>query len=174
MSDSIRAAVSAILESAEVTFSAIYRGERKGALGGTHSMDKWDCAFTLRDGRAAHEEFEYFTGLGHRKPHASKMAKISARSLAKVSKRMLAWEQHYKKWPDQPQQPHAADVLHSLIMDASAAEQTFESWCNEYGYDTDSRKALATYEACQQNADKLRRVFSRDVLAQLAEALQDY
>ena len=174
MSDSIHAAVSAILESAEVTFSAIYRGERKGALGGTHSMDKWDCAFTLRDGRAAHEEFEYFTGLGHRKPHASEMAKNSARSLAKVSKRMLAWEQHYKQWPDQPQAPHAADVLHCLILDSSAAEQTFANWCAEFGYDTDSRKAIATYEACQQGADKLRRVFSRDVLAQLAEALQDY
>lgn len=59
--------------------------------------------------------------------------------------------------PDKPIPPSYDDVIHSLLMDASACEQSFEDWCSEYGYDSDSIKALETYRACQKNADKLRK-----------------
>lgn len=174
--DEARAQIEKILANCEVTFSVIYAGETKQAFGETqsHPMGKWSVAFTVRDGRAAHEEFEFFTGLGHRKPNESPMAKASAHSLRSVSKRMLAWEKHYKNYPDKPQAPHPADVLHSIILDSSAVGQSFESWCSDFGYDTDSRKAYATYEACQKNADKLARVFDTTARTAIAEALQDY
>ena len=45
--------------------------------------------------------------------------------------------------------PSERDVLQSLALDASALDHpTFESWAGDYGYDTDSRKAEATYRAC--------------------------
>jgi hypothetical protein len=171
MSKEIEDQVDLILKNCEVTYLATHAGQRK--------RDGWDCdawlvSFTLRDGRAEHEEFDYFTGLGHRKPDDSAMAKMSAQSLRNVSKRMIAWEDHYKRFPGKVVRPHAAGVLHSLLLDADAAEQSFASWCSELGYDTDSRKALATYEACQANSDKLCRVFDRVAREALREALQDY
>ena len=57
--------------------------------------------------------------------------------------------------PDKPLKPKLDDVLHALVMDASACEQSFEDWCSELGYSDDSIKALETYRECQKNADKL-------------------
>jgi hypothetical protein len=174
MSQAIKTQIENIAAQAGVKFSALYRGEKRKALGEAQTMDEWSCAFTKGDGREAHEEFKFFTGLGLRKPNQSSMAKSSAASLAKVSKRMLAWEHHHKQWPDMPQAPHMADVLHSLILDAGAVGQSFDSWCDDLGYDADSRKAFNIYEACQRNADKLARIFSAAQREALSEALQDY
>lgn len=52
--------------------------------------------------------------------------------------------------------PKLRDVLDSLAMDARGISTSFEDWCAEYGYDSDSRKALRTYEAYQENAARLR------------------
>ncbi len=171
MSQEIRNQVALLTGHAGVKFKAIYKGEKKNALGGTHPMDKWSCAFHKGE---AFEEFDFYTGLGHRKPDESALAKMSARSLAKVSKRMLVWENHYKTFPDKPVAPHEADVLYSLILDSSAVGQSFASWCDELGYDSASRKAESIYRACQENADKLAWFFSRAEIAALSEALQDY
>lgn len=69
---------------------------------------------------------------------------------------------------------HVADVLHSLILDSSANEMSFDDWCLEYGYSSDSIKARDTYDACQRNTDKLCRIFPRKTLEALRETLQDY
>lgn len=53
-------------------------------------------------------------------------------------------------------EPAVADVVASLISDASGADQDFESWAGDYGYDNDSRSAYATWEAVVAQADKLR------------------
>ena len=54
--------------------------------------------------------------------------------------------------------PTASDVLSSLIMDAVgfANARNFEDWASEYGYDTDSRKAFATFELIDNLTDQLR------------------
>jgi hypothetical protein len=54
-------------------------------------------------------------------------------------------------------EPEAADVLDCLASDAAGIENAtnFEDWASEYGYDTDSRKAHRTYQACHRQADKL-------------------
>lgn len=56
----------------------------------------------------------------------------------------------------------AKDVLESLFSDAGAAYDTFEGWCGDMGLDTDSRKALDTYLACQATATALRKLFGAD------------
>lgn len=55
-------------------------------------------------------------------------------------------------------EPTAADVLDCLASDAAGFEnaQSFEDWCAEYGYDTDSRKAFRTYSTIRRQANKLR------------------
>jgi hypothetical protein len=177
MSDEARTKVDTILSAAGVAFNATLIGETTKDNGGGEPWvcDAWVVTFTVTlFGRIESQRFDYFTGTGQRKPNPSIIAQLNASALAKVSKRMLAWEQHYKSWPDVPQAPHAADVLQCLILDSSAASQSFADWCSDYGYDTDSRKAFAVYEACQQSGDKLRKIFTRDELSALADALQDY
>lgn len=55
--------------------------------------------------------------------------------------------------------PKAKEVIGSLFSDASCADGTFEDFCGNMGYDTDSRKALETYLACQESESKLRKFF---------------
>lgn len=56
--------------------------------------------------------------------------------------------------------PTVADVLDSLASDASGFEDSdgFEDWAAGLGYDTDSRKAEATYRAVEAQTAELRQV----------------
>ena len=94
--------------------------------------------------KAGFNHFDYFTGLGLR----SKL--------------------------DKPIRPKVANVLHSLILDASAADENFHDWCDNYGYSNDSIKAMNIYKECLETAQVLRKHFSLDTLRQVRELLQDY
>lgn len=54
-------------------------------------------------------------------------------------------------------EPTAAEVLSCLADDAAGFEnaRSFEEWAEEYGYDTDSRKAERIYKACERIDAKL-------------------
>lgn len=65
-----------------------------------------------------------------------------------------------------------AGVLADCCRDGlDASRQTFESWADEYGYDTDSRKAEEIYRACQKNGDRVRKLLnhSPSAVEKLAE-----
>ena len=70
--------------------------------------------------------------------------------------------------------PKVSAVLHSLIMDAQAGSETFEDFCSNYGYDTDSRRALEMYLECQKYGNELRRFFNGGHMADMEEILRDY
>lgn len=68
--------------------------------------------------------------------------------------------------------PEFADVLYSLLMDASAIDSPdFESWAEDLGYDPDSRRAEKIYRDCIAIAVKLRAMLDLDAAR---EAFQDY
>lgn len=75
---------------------------------------------------------------------------------------------------NRPKRPKIAEVLHSLVLDASAADYNFSDWCADYGYSDDSIKALNTYKSCLETAQVLRKHFSPFTLRTLREMLQDY
>ena len=54
-------------------------------------------------------------------------------------------------------EPEAADVLNCLADDSAGVSnaRSFEEWAEEYGYDTDSRKAEKTYKVCVKQAARL-------------------
>lgn len=58
--------------------------------------------------------------------------------------------------------PRVRDILHSLYMDYSCSQGTFEDFCSNMGYDTDSRRALDTYLACQESGAKLRKIMKSE------------
>ena len=68
--------------------------------------------------------------------------------------------------------PHPMDVLHSVCMDR-LNDATFEQWCDEYGFDRDSRKAEALYRTCDDQEKRALAFFGRDLLGELAEVLAD-
>ena len=90
------------------------------------------------------QTFDYFTCLGHR----DKSAK--------------------------PQIPPIAGVLYSLILDGSACTESFASWCDNFGYATDSRKALKIYEQCLEGFDKLCKVFTTAQIEHITGLLENY
>lgn len=67
--------------------------------------------------------------------------------------------------------PTVARVLPSLLLDGSAHfdHQSFEDWAGDFGYDPDSRKAEATWKACDETGRKLARAFSASEIEQLRE-----
>jgi len=59
--------------------------------------------------------------------------------------------------------PTVDTVLDCLASDASGADETFEYWCGNFGYDTDSRRAEKTYKAVQRQTAKLRAFLGEDL-----------
>lgn len=57
--------------------------------------------------------------------------------------------------------PDAATVLDCLCSDATCPD-TFDDFCSEYGYDTDSRRAERTFKACLKSRDDLREFLGDD------------
>jgi len=91
-----------------------------------------------------HHMFDYFTGLGRRKVR------------------------------NKPEPPKVADVLYSLLSDASAEQRNFHEWCSDYGHSLDSISALNTYRSCLDTAHALRKCFSNELLAELNTLLAEY
>ena len=54
--------------------------------------------------------------------------------------------------------PAPTDVIVCLAADARIGCELFADFCDNLGYDADSRRALDTYLACQQTAVQLRRL----------------
>jgi hypothetical protein len=56
-----------------------------------------------------------------------------------------------------PTPPDIGDILSSVALDAGSVlnARDFEDWAADFGYDTDSRKAEATYKACQEQTEEL-------------------
>ena len=101
-------------------------------------------AVTVSGKDGCHHMFDYFTGLGLRKVR-------------------------YFYAP-----PKVADVLYSLLSDASAEQRNFHEWCSDYGYSTDSISALNVYRSCLDTAATLRKCFSNELLATLRDLLAEY
>ena len=64
--------------------------------------------------------------------------------------------------------PTAADVLECLASDADVINHdTFESWAEDFGLDTDSRTAEQTYKACRTQTESLRRFLGEGTFEEL-------
>lgn len=64
--------------------------------------------------------------------------------------------------------PSAYDVLACISGDTYCAD-TFEDWCGELGYETDSIKALQTYRRCKAFAGRLNQFFTSEEIEALRE-----
>lgn len=130
-------------------------------------------------------ETDYMAGIGH-SPAYNAARKIGRGiALADVSAvdgevekgyrhRLSAGEMVFPK-RDEKLLPDPCSVIHSLLLDGDAIDHpSFESWAGDFGYDTDSRKAEATYRICLDMGLRLRNGLGEDLLRQLREVFQDY
>lgn len=65
----------------------------------------------------------------------------------------------------QPELNSDSDLQHAFycfLSDAISAKDSFENFCSEFGYDTDSRNAERIYKACEKSLSKLNRIFDGD------------
>lgn len=118
-------------------------------------MADWNCELTGPNGKTV--SVEYHTGKGHRTLRGKKLGFRPCLADWKNSK---------------PTNPDLAELVHCLLLDSSASDQSFSDWCGNYGYDTDSRKALDTYLACQKAGHDLRSIGAN--ISELQTILEDY
>jgi hypothetical protein len=72
-------------------------------------------------------------------------------------------------------EPNPIDVIYSLVSDSDVINyDSFEAWANEFGMDSDSRKAEKMYNSCLSTALKLRNGIGESAIEKLREASQDY
>lgn len=126
-------------------------------------QDKWAYVVSF-EGRSA--TFDYYTGIGHRKiPSYMKKERSqwwdSQRHVYRTEVEMARWN------ISRTTQPNVADVVHCLLLDSGAICEAFTDWCDNLGYDSDSRKALDTYLQCQANGVKLRSVIGSKMMSEL-------
>jgi hypothetical protein len=70
-------------------------------------------------------------------------------------------------------EPTAPEVLDCLASDAMGVEwDSFEGWCNNYGYDTDSRKAEKTYQLIESQSKKLENFLGEDLYEMLLHKIE--
>lgn len=114
-------------------------------------MDHWFCTIMTPEGA---QEFE---------PEADPMYRLSEQFLsqagdidAREGRLTLVFSMgrgHNGKAPE------LADVLDCIASDAATIENadSFEDWASDLCYDEDSRRAERTYNACREQAERLRR-----------------
>ena len=73
-----------------------------------------------------------------------------------------------------PIKPDNRDIMYSLLMDSSAADESFMDWCSNYEYSDDSIGAFNIYRACCETAVFLRKAFTSAGIAAMRTALEDY
>lgn len=150
-------------------------------------MDHWLCGLRRPGMTAPKDAFwvPFSQGIGHRRWKVN-------------PSRVLDWTDHDRKrfgykpggpvshlflsqrtlWAEQvaaaliePAPPRLADVLDCLASDANGYDNSrnFEDWASDYGYDTDSRKAEATYRIVAEQAKGLRYFLGDNAYRELIE-----
>lgn len=151
--------IDSLFIASHITYTIMARGEQM--------RDKWKCDAWLidfsgpkRGDKFVNPSFDYYTGTAHRvnrlpltdkTPYGRRQYELSAVAV----------------------KPKIAGLMYSLIVD-DVSGLSFMDWCSEYGYDYDSRKALAVYHTCEEQTAKMRAFFPADVMVQLRVILEGY
>ena len=132
--------------------------------------DKWIVVIEGQD-------FEYSTGIGHREAKSTfrldkeAFQKIKNKTPKKEKANLLLYIDELKSC-SKPKKLNIDDVLYSLILDAQSGTESFEDFCDNFGYNEDSVKHNEIYKSCQKNGKKVK-TFIKD-LEKASKLFQDY
>lgn len=121
-----------------VTTRIIYQGR----------FDDKDWPHFLWSVHIGQEVFSYMTGMGHKTNAVNYDKKPKS-----LTRKVLREDDYFVHIPK------VRDVLHCLFMDADAGEMSQQDFCDNFGYDFDSIKALNSYRSCSETSMQLRRIF---------------
>ena len=171
-----RAAIDVLLAREGITMTAAFVPQSLSR----HSAEKdrtlnWRITFSNAASKASFA-IDYSQGIGHIPAMLGKSYPMERQAneyqASQEGRYQVRANASYQTKPLPP--PTAADLLHCLVLDASCAENTFEEWCSELGYDTDSRKAEEIYNQCRKQTRDAMRVLGSKLLADAGTLLQDY
>jgi hypothetical protein len=162
------------LKANNIYFSSRYLGEKK-VWDSRQVSDHWLVKIGSHD-------FDFYTGIGHRLGMIGTNYILTTKQCDSVKplRDMLGknrLDETVIKLGNSDQyavSPTQASVLYCLLLDASGAEQNFNDWCADFGYDNDSISAFKTYQACCDILEKMRKIFTTKQRNELSELLQDY
>lgn len=99
--------------------------------------------------------FEYTAGCGHRHFPGHPLKEPKSNVFAPLT---VADVEDNKKTV--PNTPTLEDAMFALLMDCSTGRnsESFDEFCDNYGYDSDSRSAFKIYEACLDQYSKARKL----------------
>lgn len=123
------------------------------------------------------QDFEYSCGIGHResinplKINKERFNKVINKNPKKDKANLYLYIDELKA-VSKPKPLNIDDVLHCLILDTESGNYSFDDFCNNFGYNNDSIKALEIYKACQKNGKKVK-TFITDI-DKAQELFQDY
>ncbi len=161
-------------------------GPLNGYKDDKHAMYKWSC--TLANG-AARMTTTYSAGAGHasvfdsagqagivlrrEKRLGAPVLRATPELLRGVGARSISVHDVEHKVLV-PRAPQVADLLQCLAGDAqSGAVGSFEAFCSDCDYDTDSRRAEAVYRACQKTNCELQALLGATLFAELMSCTED-
>ena len=130
---------------------------KEGRLGQSH----WLCELTTKHGS---HSVEYHQGAAYRVTRGG--ADVPQYPHFGNYDAVYSWV--HRVSGSRPKKPNKKDVLFALYMDANCVHngESFEDFCSELGYDTDSRSAYKAYEGCRDADYALKRLgFDYDELS---------
>lgn len=122
---------------------------------------------------------DYSTGIGHLQGYRQGDSSLShSAAIREACKTGNSNSSHFARMAGyriKAIPPKLADVLHCLLLDSSVLDAgCFENWAAEFGYDTDSRQAEATYRQCIDIALRLRQLYSDSEQRTLRHVFANY
>lgn len=172
-SETLRAALIALLAELKLSTSSTFvpQSQSRNAKDKQPSLN-WRVV-VKRDGRTLIET-DYMQGIAHVPGYRDQRNAFDRRAYTDASEKGT-YPRGAGNWTRAAiPQPSAVDIMYSLVSDAQCGDNTFADFCVEFGYDSDSRKAEATWRACVDTFLVLRRHLGDHNYARLSDAYREY
>jgi len=175
--------VAEFLKSINVDYSVKWLGVA-GNNSNFKDSDQWQITFK-KAGKFS-ESFDFYTGSGHRINNsgvslspANKKYIDSVKAVTGLSNALVRESKQEKLVKNIFVQSYAvtptqASVLYCLLLDAESGSMSFDDFCDNFGYDSDSMSDFKIYQACMAITKQVQKLFTCSERQQLQELLQDY
>lgn len=109
-----------------------------------------------------------------KKPRYKFRVKIALPDASQVSFNFYGSQHDFQNKKNYMDESDLLTAFDCFISDARAGGETFEIFCSEFGYQTDSIRALRTFRACQKSAEKVKKLnLNENAICNLQNALQE-
>lgn len=126
------------------------------------SVDKFTIKIT---NRIKSEYFDFYMGVLRRSRHSS----LNYNLYCKIDKIRYSCDLAVKFDLIKLNKPCINDILQSLIIDYDSGSYSFHEFCKEFDYNFSTRESLDVYLKCQNNRDKIKNLFSDNLIELLRQ-----